>query len=75
MGVQLRLSTFSVSDKSGHWKVYRGATAMSAFHSRGDAIRAACFSARYEDKNGRPARVVSTPGDQVIPHYEPHFGL
>lgn len=68
-------STYTVSDKTGVWRVYRGAAAFRDFHTRGDAVRAACFSARDEDKRGGRARVVVTPGDQVIPHYEPYFGL
>ncbi|MDZ4371247.1 MAG: hypothetical protein U1C74_07495 [Phenylobacterium sp.] len=68
-------STFWVSDKSGAWSVYRGEKMMSVYHSRGDAIRAACFTARYEDKQGRRARVVAMPGDEVMPHYEAHFGI
>jgi hypothetical protein len=70
-----RACTFSVSDEGGGWRVLRGTAAVGDFHSRGDAIRAACFKARTAEKSGRRARVVAAPGDQVMPHYEPHFGL
>jgi hypothetical protein len=70
-----RQSTYTVSDKTGEWKVYRGASALRGFHTRGDAVRAACFSARDEDKRGGRARVLAAPGDEIIPHYEPYFGL
>jgi hypothetical protein len=45
------------------------------FHTRGDAVRAACFRARSEEKRGRRVRVIAQPGDVLMPHYEPHFGL
>lgn len=74
-----RRSILTVSDKSGVWKIYRGPTALSSFHSRGDAVRAACFHARDEEKRegrGRViAQVVASPGGEIMPHYEPHFGL
>ena len=69
-----RACTFSVSDEGGGWQVRRETALVGDFQSRGDAIRAACFKARTEEKAGRRARVVA-PGDQVMPHYEPHFGL
>jgi hypothetical protein len=55
--------------------VFRGAVAVGDFHSRGDAVRAACFSARAEEKHGRRARVIASPGESIMPHYEAHFGL
>lgn len=74
-----RRSVLTVSDKSGVWTVYRGAAALSSFHSRGDAVRAACFRARDDEKREKRGRViaqvVASPGDEIMPHYEPHFGL
>ena len=66
---------FTVSDKAGSWQVFRDAVAVGDFHSRGDAVRAACFSARAEEKHGRRAQVIASPGDSIMPHYEAHFGL
>lgn len=68
--------TFSVSHEVDGWQVTRDAAPLGGhFHSRGDAIRAACFKARQEEKFGSDARVLAQPGDIIMPHYEPHFGL
>lgn len=67
--------TFQVSDQDGRWRVSRDSVFWGRFHSHGDAVRAACFGARTEEQRGRPARVLAPPHDQLMPHYEPHFGL
>jgi hypothetical protein len=66
--------TFRVLQKSEVWQVSRDETFYGEFLTRGDAVRAACFGARAQDRRGRGSRVVMTPGDQRIPHYDPHFG-
>jgi hypothetical protein len=66
--------TFRVLEKSDGWQVLRDARLYGDFHTRGDAVRAACFGARSQDRYGRGSRVLMTPGDRPIPHYEPHFG-
>lgn len=70
-----RACTFAVSEVDGQWQVAREAVRVGDFHSRGDAVRAACFKARGEEKHGRRARVIAGPGDLLVPHYEPHFGI
>jgi hypothetical protein len=70
-----RTCTFAVSDESGRWQVTRDAVVMAEFPSRGDAVRAACLDARTEEAQGRRARVIARPGDELVPHYEPHFGI
>ena len=67
--------TFSVADAGAGWQVRREAELVGNFHSRGDAVRAACCNARAEERRGQRARVVAAPGEQLMPHYEPHFGL
>jgi len=67
--------TFAVSDASGDWEVLKDEVSVGRFHSRGDAVRVACFRARAEDRRGRRSRVIARPGSLVIPHYEAHFGL
>lgn len=68
--------TFAVSEWGDGWEVRRDAVPVGGrFHSRGDAIRAACFRAREDEKQGARARVIAHPGGIVMPHYEPHFGL
>ena len=67
--------TFRVSDQDGRWRVSRNNILWGHFHSHGDAVRAACFAARTEEQRGRAARVFAPPEDQLMPHYEAHFGL
>jgi hypothetical protein len=67
--------TFKVSDRDGRWQVSRDAVFWGDFLSRGDAVRAACFGARAEEQRGRTSRVIAPPNDELMPHYEPHFGL
>jgi len=69
------LCTFRVSDVGGRWQVSRDAVFWGDFLSRGDAVRAACFGARKEELRGRSSRVLAPPADQLMSHYEPHFGL
>ena len=66
--------TFRVRQKSDVWQVSCDETLYGEFLTRGDAVRAACFGARAEDRRGRGSQVLMTPGDRRIPHYEPHFG-
>lgn len=66
--------TFRVLQKSQVWQVSRDETFYGEFLTRGDAVRAACFGARAQDRRGRGPRVLMMPGDQRIPHNEPHFG-
>ena len=66
--------TFRVSRKADAWQVSRDESVYGEFFTRGDAVRAACFGARTQDRRGRGSRVLMTPGDKPIPHYEPHFG-
>jgi len=74
-GPERRPCTFAVSEELGTWQVRRDTVPVGRFHSRGDAIRAACFRARAEDKAGRRARVIAAPGELLMPHYESHLGL
>lgn len=67
--------TFRVSDQGGRWRVSRNNVFWGHFHSHGDAVRAACFGARMEEHRGRASRVLAPPEDQLMPHYEAHFGL
>jgi hypothetical protein len=55
--------------------VRRDAVFWGDFLSHGDAVRAACFAARNEERRGRASRVLAPPGDQLMSHYEAHFGL
>lgn len=66
--------TFRVREKSNVWEVSRDESLYGEFLTRGDAIRAACFGARAQDRRRRGSKVLAAPGDQPIPHYEPHFG-
>lgn len=69
-------SIFAVSDNGDGWRVIQDAVPVGGrFHSRGDAVRAACFRARETERCGRRASVVAQPGGILMPHYEPHFGL
>lgn len=68
------MCTFHVSQISEAWQVSRDETVYGEFDTRGDAIRAACFGARAQDRHGRGSQVLMMPGDQLVPHYEPHFG-
>lgn len=65
---------FRVHESTGVWQVSRDEALYGEFHTRGDAVRAACFGARAQDRYGRGSKVLVTPGDRPIPHYEPHFG-
>jgi hypothetical protein len=67
--------TFQVSDQGGRWRVSRNSVFWGTFHSHGDAVRAACFGARAEEQHRGPARVLAPPNDQLMPHYDAHFGL
>ena len=67
--------TFRVSVEDGRWQVRRDAVFWGDFLSHGDAVRAACFAARTEERRGRASRVLAPPGDQLVSHYEAHFGL
>lgn len=67
--------TFSVSNERGGWQFRHGAVVVGDFHSRGDAVRAACVGARAAERRGHRARVVVAPEGEVMPHFEPHFGL
>ena len=66
--------TFRVLQKSAVWQVSRDETLYGEFLTRGDAVRAACFGARTQDRRGPGSQVLMTPGDRPIPHYDPHFG-
>lgn len=66
--------TFRVSEQGSQWRVSRDGVLYGDFLTRGDAVRAACFGARTQDRQGRPAQVVAAPGDQRISPYDPHFG-
>lgn len=66
--------TFRVHQEAKVWKVSRDDFAYGEFFTRGDAVRAACFGARAQDRHGPGSRVLVTPGDHPIPHYEPQFG-
>ncbi|MFC3069345.1 hypothetical protein [Phenylobacterium soli] len=66
--------TFRVRETAGVWRVSRDGALYGEFLTRGDAVRGACFGARSEDSRGRGAEVLAAPGDQRVPHYEPHFG-
>jgi hypothetical protein len=66
--------TFRIRQKSKIWEVSRDEVLYGDFLTRGEAVRAACFGARTQDSHGRPAQVVASPGDELIPHNEPHFG-
>lgn len=66
--------TFRICQTSAAWQVSRDELFYGEFHTRGDAVRAACFGARAQDRRGRGSQVLMTPGDQRVPHYEPHFG-
>ncbi|HEY8618058.1 hypothetical protein [Phenylobacterium sp.] len=66
-------STFRVSGEGEAWRVRLGDTVYGEFLSRGDAIRGACLGARTAEARGGKAEVLSAPGDERMPHYEPHF--
>jgi hypothetical protein len=66
--------TFRVWEEIKGWRVSREGRPYGEFQTRGDAVRAACLGARTEDGHGSSAQVLASPGDQHIPHYEPHFG-
>lgn len=66
--------TFRVHQISDVWQVSRDETLYGKFLTRGDAVRAACFGARAQDRHSPGSQVLMTPGDQRVPHYEPHFG-
>ena len=74
--VEIRLTprTFRVWEQSGQWRVSRDGAFYGDFLTRGDAVRAACFGARTQNGYGRTAEVIASPGDQRIPHFDPHFG-
>jgi hypothetical protein len=65
--------TFRVRQTSDVWRVSRDGALYGEFLTRGDAVRGACFGARSEDSRGGAAEVLTAPGDQRVPHYEPHF--
>jgi hypothetical protein len=65
--------TFRVLQKSEVWQVSRDETFYGEFLTRGDAVRAACFGARAQDRHGRGSQVLMTPGDERVPHYDPYF--
>lgn len=67
--------TFQVADQDGRWRVFRDEVFWGCFHSHGDAVRAACFGARAAEQRGRSARVLAPPHNQLMPHYEAHFGI
>jgi hypothetical protein len=66
--------TFRVFWNSDIWQVSRDESLYGEFLTCGDAVRAACFGARAQDRHGRGSQVLMTPGNQCVPHYEPHFG-
>jgi hypothetical protein len=66
--------TFRVWEQEDGWRVSRDSRPYGEFLTRGDAVRAACFGARTAASQGIPAEVFTPPGNQRIPHYEPHFG-
>lgn len=67
-------STFRVSETSEGWQVTHGETVYGDFGTRGEAVRAACFGARTQDRRGGRSEVRVMPGDEREPPYEPHFG-
>jgi hypothetical protein len=66
--------TFRVHQTSKAWQVSRDDRFYGEFHTRGAAVRAACFGARTQERHGRGSQMLMTPGDHPVPHYEPHFG-
>ena len=66
--------TFRVRQTSEAWQVSRDETVYGDFHTRGDAVRAACFGARAQDRHGPGSQVRLMPADERVSHYEPHFG-
>lgn len=71
-----KASTFAVSNEGDGWRIMQDDLLTEGrFHSQGDAVRAACFRAREAERKGCRAIVFAQPGDVLLPHYEPHFGL
>jgi hypothetical protein len=66
--------TFRVFQKFDVWQVTRDEAFYGEFLTRGDAVRAACFGARAQDRHGRNSQVLMKPGDMRVAHYDPHFG-
>jgi hypothetical protein len=66
--------TFRIWCDETVWQVYRDDGFYGDFLTRGDAVRAACFGARSDEGRGHTAQVLAYPGNQPIPHFEPHFG-
>jgi hypothetical protein len=65
--------TFRIWEEAKLWQVSRDETPYGEFLTRGDAVRAACFGARTAEGEGKASDVLVAPGDQRVPHYEPHF--
>lgn len=65
--------TFRVLQTSEKWQVSRDDRFYGEFHTRGDAVRAACLGARNQDRHGGESKVLIAPGDRRVPHYQPHF--
>ena len=66
-------STFRVSGDGDAWQVRLNDRPYGEFLTRGDAVRGACLGARAADARGANAEVLSAPGEERMPHYEPHF--
>ena len=65
---------FRTSSANGLWRVSRDGDLLASYWSEGDARRGACLAARRAEREGWPARVLTSAGDTVIPHNEPQFG-
>jgi hypothetical protein len=68
-----RRSTFRVLEDAGGWRVSLNDQPYGDFATRGDAVRAACLGARSAEGLGDKAQVLAAPGDERVPHHEPHF--
>lgn len=69
----IALRTFRVVARGDAWQVTRDDAVYGDFLTRGEAVRAACFAARSAEKRGSSVRVLSSPNDRVISHFEPFF--
>ena len=68
-----RHPVFRVTADLTLWKVSRNTHFSGHYHSCGDAVRAACVSARSEDARGHHASVMLMPSGIRIAHNEPYF--